>query len=168
MTISYKNNTLKNSDLVLWSVHILVSLLLWITYKYEIIPLETVSKAALFYFWMVPGLLLTCYYRQLRSYKVYLLWLITGIIQLVVYFIAKDYPDFQKVNDNNLASLKTLLVMLLSFQFFRQLFKLLTPWELIITIKRFSSYDLDDKRKLIWLDYLFSLIIAACIVACFL
>src|SRR5690606_11839678 len=102
------------------------------------------------------------------NYKVYLLWLIGGIIQFVVYFIAKDNSDFQEVNGNNLAPLKTLLVMRLSYQFFRQLFKILTPWELIITAKRFSSYDLDDKRKLIWLDYLFSFIIVACLVASFL
>ncbi|WP_223857414.1 GNAT family N-acetyltransferase [Sphingobacterium micropteri] len=81
---------------------------------------------------------------------------------------AIDFYKKEKVNGNNLASLKTLLVMLLSFQFFRQLFKKLTPWELIITAKRFSSYDLDDKRKLIWLDYLFSFIIVACLVASFL
>jgi len=161
-------NAIKTSHLVLWNAHLLASLLLWVTYKYEIIPLESVRKGISLYFWMIPALLLMQYYIQLRNYKVYLLWLISGIIQFVVYFIAKDNSDFQEVNGNNLAPLKTLLVMLLSYQFFRQLFKILTPWELIITAKRFSSYDLDDKRKLIWLDYLFSFIIVACLVASFL
>ncbi len=157
----YKNSHLRISHISILAIHILICIFFWKAYSNDLIEKETLKTWTMFYFFITTFLLMVAYYRQLRNYKVYILWLLVGIGQFIVYMVTKDNPDFMMFRGSSLTPLRALLIMLVTLQLFRQFYMLLTPWELIITYRRFTWHDTDDNRKMIWLDVVFSIIIYA-------
>lgn len=153
---------------VLLIVHILLCLFMGLTYYFEILTIEhwyTIFAYFLIYQLILTFTLILGYYTQLRNTKIYVAWLLVAIVQTIVYYQLNDVLDLTEKEHRHLTPLRTLLPMLLSFQFFRLLFKRFTTWELIIPYKRSDWYDEADNRKIIWLDILFSILIY-CIIIC--
>lgn len=165
--IDFKNSHLKVGHIFILVIHVLICIFFWKAYSNQFIDKEKLKTGTMFYFFMTTFLLMAGYYRQLRNYKVYILWLIVGIGQYIVYVATKDNPDFMMFRGSSLTPMRALLFMLLTLQLFRQLYMLLTPWDLIITYRRFTCHDTEDNRKMIWLDVVFSIIIyGVTILAC--
>lgn len=155
----YKSSELKIAQVSILTIHILICVFFWQAYKNDLIIKGILKAEMMYYFFITPFLLLFGYYRQLRNFKVYILWLIVGIGQFIFYRFTNNNPDFRVFFGANLTSFIALLSMLITFQFLRQLYMFLSHKELIITFGKFSWFDKHDKRKMTWLDVLFSFII---------
>src|SRR6185369_11940902 len=115
----FRKSRLKMADITVLTIYILLSLFFWLVYKQELIAKDILRTLVPFYYFTSAFLLLVGYYRQLRNYKVYILWLVIGAVQFAVYVMVKENPDFMMYRGTNLTSMRMLFIMLLSFQLFR-------------------------------------------------
>jgi hypothetical protein len=162
MTLTRKNKKFRTLDWLSLIIHVLICLTLWFSYTYELFCIDFIKKTTNGYFFVLPIILLGVFYRNLRNLKYYVFWTIIGIIQVIVYFIARDNPDFLFPRMTGLNSLKALLPVLIIFQILRQMSLKVYKREIIISLHhRISMYEEEEKRKMTWMEVLFSLILLA-------
>ncbi len=148
-------------DLIILLTHILVCLILYTIYEYNLIEIGKVKAWTQAYFFLTPLLLIGLFFRNLRNDRFYILWLIIGIVQLFIYFQVKDNPDFYYPRGTAFDGLKALLPVLIIFQILRQISLKVYKREMIISIRhyRMSLYEEKENRNMTWIEVLFSLIL---------
>ena len=164
----YQSDTLTRGHIAGLLLHVATGLSFVVAYHFELTDRILLLHWAWMYFMAVPVILLISFYEELRNYKVFFLWLLAGAIQLAPYFFTANNSHYNQDPGSNVLPLKALFVMLVSLQFFRQLYMLFFPGELITPYWRSSWYDDNDGRKISWPDILFSMIIfVLTLLACF-
>lgn len=153
-------------DLVEWIsmiVHCLICLFFWTSYRFDLIPVSAIKIWTNGYFFILPLILIGLLFRNLRNVKYFIVWTIIGLIQLLVYFVIKDNPDFLFPRGTGLSGLKSLLPVLIIFQILRQISLKVYNREMIISIRHFrmTMYEEEDNRDMTWIEVLFSLILLA-------
>ena len=101
-------------------IHCCVSLFLFISYKFNWLPSSFLGFAVLGYYMMFTFLFMY-YYKSIKDYKIYLLWLGISLIQFFVYILNKSYKAFKIDERTSLSSLSCLFVFLILYQLFRQI-----------------------------------------------
>ena len=147
-------------------VHVLVSLTFWAIYKLDLIPTENLKGWINVYYFLVPFAVVGLFFRNLRSFKFYLTWILISVGQLVIYFMVDGLTEFFYQRGTAFSGLKALLPTLIIFQLFR-IFLLKTQGrELIVTMRigRFTMWEEDDNRNMTWIEVAFSLILFGTII----
>jgi hypothetical protein len=150
------------SALTKWAImiptlHICVGLFFYWTYQRQRFEIETFRTMVSAYYFMATFLLLIGYYRQLRDLRIFIIWSIIALAQLLGYYMTKDITSFKVFRGTSVDNLKSLIIMLIIFQVCRQISLALTKDEFIVTFRRFSDHDEDDKRKITWVDAVLSI-----------
>ncbi len=101
-------------------IHCCVSLFLFISYKFNWLSSSFLGFAILGYYMMFTFLFMY-YYKSIKDYKIYLLWLGIGFIQFLVYILNKGNDAFKINGRTCLGSLVCLFVFLILYQLFRQI-----------------------------------------------
>ncbi len=153
-------------DLILVSIHLLVGLIFWMIYNVDLISGINLKMWISAYYFLVPFALVGLFYRNLRNFKYYLIWIVIGLIQLLIYNLIKDNPDFQFPRSTAFSGLKTLLPTLLMFQIFRLVFFSLRGQEMIITMRqgRMTMWEEEEKRNMTLIEVVFSMLLAVTII----
>lgn len=148
-------------DFISLTIHLLICLFLWTIYEYGLIEIGKVKALTNFYFFMIPLLLIGLLFRNLRNTRFYIIWTIVGLIQLFIYFLVKDNPEFYFPRGTAFDGLKALLPVLIMFQILRQISLKVYKREMIISIRhyRMSWYEEEEKRNMTLIEVLFSLIL---------
>lgn len=101
---------------------------------------------------------------RLRNFAFYIVWVIIGAGQLVIYSYLKDNADFSYWRGDAFSGFKALLPALLVFQLLRvPLFKIQGREFIVVMSHKYSMWDEDEKRKLTWLEVIFTMLIVATI-----
>jgi len=150
-------------DVISLTGHSIICLLLWVCYNFNLVPLEIIKSCTFVYFFILPLILISLLFRNLRNLKYYSFWIIIGLIQLLIYYCSKDNHDFFLARGTGLVSLKVLLPVLIMFQLLRQISLKVYKQEMIISIRhyRMNFYEEEEKRNMTWMEVLFSLILFA-------
>ena len=148
-------------DFLSLAIHLLICLFLWTIYKYDLIEIGKVKTLTNFYFFMIPLLLIGLMFRNLRDTRFYIIWTIVGLIQLFIFFLVKDNPDFYFPRGTAFDGLKALLPVLIMFQILRQISLRVYKREMVISIRqyRMSWYEEEESRNMTWIEVLFSMIL---------
>lgn len=164
-----KHSNTDHLPLTKWSViipaiHLTIGLFFIMTYRRSLLEIETYKKLLSSYYFMTTFLLPIMYYRQLRDFKIYTIWIVVAIIQVVAYYLTRDNYDFRTFRGTSVDPLKAMLVMLMAFQVIRQLSLAWTKKEFIAMHKGSKWFDKDDNRHMTWVDVLFSFILYGLII----
>ena len=164
MNISSKK--IDKADISLIIFHLLISLIFFVSYKEKFLPIDQLKNWIFGYYFGVPIILLGAFFRSLRQVKYFILWIIIGAIQLFMYFILKDNPEFFFFRGTSFDGLKALLPVLILFQIFRLNFKKKYKLELIISIRhhRFSLYEGEERRNILMIEVVYSILLLAAII----
>jgi len=157
---------LRTTDLIVVSIHLLVGLIFWTTYNLDWTSGTNIKQWVSGYYFLVPFALVGLFFRNLRNFKFYLIWIAIGLIQLIVYYAVKDNPDFQFQRGTAFSGLKALLPTLLVFQVFRLIFFSLRGQEMIVTMRkgRMTMSEEEERRNMTWIEVVFSLLLMATII----
>jgi hypothetical protein len=158
----FKSKNLNLTDQIIISIHLTIVLIIYLTYQLKDSDKDLLKTFTHLYIFISPLLLVGLLFRRLRKVKFYLVWLIISIIQIFIYPIVKDIPDFSFYNGTAFSGLTSMLPTLILFQIFRQVFYLLKGQEMIISIRhyRFSMYEEEDKRNMTWIEVVFSFLLS--------
>ncbi len=153
-------------DFILVFIHLLVGLIFWMIYYGDLISGTNLKMWISGYYFLVPFALVGIFFRNLRNFKYYLIWIVIGLIQLLIYNLIKDHPDFQFPRSTAFSGLKTLLPTLLMFQIFRLVFFSLRGQEMIITMRqgRMTMWEDEEKRNMTLIEVVFSMLLAVTII----
>jgi hypothetical protein len=162
-TIIIKTLGFKVVDVITLTGHSVICLLLWICYNFQLVSLKIIKSCIFDYFLILPFILIFLLFRNLRNIKFYFFWFIFGLLQLLVYYNAKDNTDFFFARGTGLVSLKILLPVLIMFQILRQISLIVYKQEMILSLRHFrmSFYEEEENRNMTWMEVLFSLILYA-------
>ena len=112
------------------------------------------------YFFILPLFMVGFQFRNLRNINYYLIWTFIGVMQLGVFMIEKDNPDFYFVNGSGIDGLKALLPVLVLFQVFRQISLKIYKREIIISLQKYRmTWYEEEKRNMTWIEVLFSILL---------
>ncbi len=159
MKTEIEKSILKRVDYITIVGHLLICTFLWTSYTFEIIQIQNIKQWTNIYFFALPLFMVGLQFRNLRNLNYYLIWTIIGIIQLIVFIIEKDNPDFYFINGTGLDGLKALLPVLTLFQVFRQISLKWFKREMILSLQqyRMTWYEDEEKRNMTWTEVLFSI-----------
>jgi ABC-type transport system involved in cytochrome c biogenesis permease subunit len=151
-----------SSALTKWAIliptlHLCVGLFFYWTYQRQYFEIGTFKTLVSAYYFMTTFFLLIGYYRQLRDLRIFIIWTIIGLGQLLAYYLTKDIAEFKMFRGTSVDMLRSQIIMLTIFQICRQISLALTKDEFIVTYKRFSKHDEDDGRKITWVDTVLSM-----------
>jgi len=151
------------TDKLIIVIHLLAVLTMWISHEQRFIQTETLRDFVDVYFFVLPLLLVGLFFRNLRNFNFFIIWLTIGLIQLFTYPELLDLTGFQFSRGSAFDGLKSLLPTLLVFQLLRIIFIRTHNKELIISIRRFrmTMWEEEENRNMTWLEVGFSLTILA-------
>lgn len=154
------------TDFLVVSIHLLVGLIFWTIYNLDWTSGTNIKQWISGYYFLMPFALVGLFFRNLRNFKFYLIWIVVGLIQLLIYISVKDNADFQFARGTAFSGLKALLPTLLVFQVFRLSFFSLRGQEMIVTMRkeRMTMWEDEEKRNMTWIEVVFSLILMGTII----
>ena len=157
----YKSGQLRTTHFLIIFLHCFTGLFFWASYKTRAIPIDTLKEIISSYNFLLPIVLIGLFFRKLRNVKFYLIWLVIGLVQLIIYQLAVDNPDFTFPRGTAFDGLVALLPTLIMFQLMRQIFYSIKRKEMIISIRQFrmTFYEEEDKRNMTWTEVLFSILL---------
>jgi len=158
-----KTQKLNLADISAIFLHILISLFFVFSYKENWIPIDQLKNWVSGYYFILPLVLIGVFFRPLRKMNFYLVWVILGIVQLYIYFIVKDNPDFYFQNrGTSFDGLRSLLPVMILFQIFRQNLKKKYKLEMIISIRkhRMSWYEEEEHRNMLMIEVVYSILLS--------
>src|SRR5688572_7275333 len=146
----FKLKNLTKTETTIVFVHVLVSLTFWTIYKFDLIPTKNLKGWISGYYFFVPFAVVGLFFRNLRSFKFYLIWLTISIGQLTVYFMVDGLTEFFYPRGTAFSGLKALFPTLVLFQLFRMILLKTQGRELIITMRRgrFTMWEEEDNRNM--------------------
>ncbi|MDX9697337.1 MAG: hypothetical protein RBT49_16215 [Bacteroidales bacterium] len=149
------------TDFILVSIHLFVGLAFWTIYNLDLTSGTNIKYWVFVYYFLVPLALVGLFFRNLRNFKLYLIWIVIGVIQLIIYNSVKDIPDFQFLMGTSFSGLKALLPTLLVYQIFRLVFFNLRGQEMIVTLSqgRMTMWEDEENRNMTWIEVVFSLLL---------
>ena len=163
---NFKLRKLNGWESTVLIAHILICLAFWAIYGLDILPLSDLRYFVSIYYFMLPFFVLGVLFRSLRNFKFYLAWAFIGFGQLMAYLILRDEPEFFYGRLSAFSGLKTLFPALILFQLFRLYLLKKQDRELILSMgQRFSMWEDEDKRRMTWLEVVFSMLLMAAIIA---
>ncbi|MEP1358887.1 MAG: hypothetical protein ABJK91_11985 [Nonlabens ulvanivorans] len=143
-------------------IHLLVVLTMWISHEQRFLQTDTLRDFIDVYFFILPLLLIGLFFKNLRNFNFFIIWLTIGLIQLLTYPELHDLTGFQFYRGSAFDGLRSLLPTLLVFQLLRIVFIRTHNQELIISIRlfRMTMWEEEENRNMTWLEVGFSLTIA--------
>jgi hypothetical protein len=154
-----KRKPLSKIDISIVSIHLVACLTIWISYKMNLLQFETLKEIIDIYFFMAPLLLIGIYFRKLRNFNFYIIWVIIGVTQLIGYLNLLEIDELNFYKGSALSSLIVLLPIILMFQLFRIIFLKTNKTEIIVSFMKFrrSRWDINEKRNTTLLEVIFSI-----------
>jgi hypothetical protein len=142
-------------------LHAIIGILFVVFYREHVLNIKTYgSLISGYYFFSTAFLLLA--YKQLRDWRIFGVWFVIGIIQLIVYYYVKYIDDFEMARGTHVDYLKSLFFMLVAFQILRQLSLKLTDNEFIFFAR--SGTFFEEDRQVNWVDRVISItLFAVCV-----
>ena len=152
-------NPLTSTDKIVIAVHVLASVGMWISYKQHLLPVDTLKDVVNMYLFMMPMLLIGIFFRNLRNFNFYIIWVLIGIAQLIVYPELIGMSEFEFFRGSAFSGLRALLPTVLMFQLLRIVFIKTHNMEMIISIRqyRMSRWEEEENRNMTWLEVAFSI-----------
>lgn len=152
---------LTSTEKIVIAIHILASVGMWISYEQHLLPIDTLKDVVNMYFFMIPMLLVGIFFRNLRNFNFYVIWVFIGIAQLVVYPELIRMSEFEFFRGSAFSGLRALLPTVLMFQLLRIVFIKTHNMEMIISIRqyRMSRWEEEENRNMTWLEVAFSITI---------
>lgn len=162
----FKLKDLTKTEIASVVIHVLISITFWIAYKFDLMATQDLKKWISGYYFLVPFAVVGIFFRNLRSFKFYLIWLLVSVGQLVVYFMVDGLVEFSYSRGTAFSGLKALLPTLILFQLFRMFLLRTHGRELIVTMRkgRFSMWEEEDNRNMTWIEVVFSMLLMGTIV----
>ena len=112
-------------------IHVCVSLFLFMSYEFNWLSSSFLGFAILGYYLMFTFLFMY-YYKSIKDYRIYLLWLGIAFVQFLAYILNKGNEAFKIDERTSLGSLSCLFVFLVLYQLFRQISLYTTKQEFIM------------------------------------
>lgn len=161
-----KSKQLTKAEIATIVVHLLVSLVFWTTYKFDLLSTEDLKGLISGYYFLVPFAIVGLFFRNLRGLTFFLPWLAISIGQLIVYFMVDGLTEFFYARGTAFSGLKALLPTLVLFQLLRMILLKTKGRELIVTMRtgRFTMWEEEDNRNMTWIEVAFSLLLLGTIV----
>lgn len=152
-------NPLTSTDKIAIAVHVLASVGMWVSYEQHLLQIDTLKDVVNMYFFMMPMLLVGIFFRNLRNFNFYIIWVFIGITQLMIYPDLIGMSEFEFFRGSAFSGLRTLLPTVLMFQFLRIVFIKTHNMEMIISIgqHRMSRWEEEENRNMTWLEVAFSI-----------
>lgn len=120
--MDYESGQIKKTDLIVILAHSTIGPVIWYTYQQEPYGHGTLKGFTSGYVFALSLLLVGLFFEKLRNIKLYLVWLTIGIIQVWIYPLVRDNPDFTFPRGTSFDGLVALLPTLVMFQLLRQVF----------------------------------------------
>lgn len=153
-----KRSPLSKTEILAVTAHVVWSFFMWLLYNQNIIKIQTLKDIVNMYLFVMPMLLVGLFFRNLRNFNFYFIWLIIGIIQVLWYPKLVGISDFQFVNGSAFSGLISLLPTIIMYQLLRVIFIKTHNMEMIISIRqhRMSRWEEEENRNMTWLEVGFS------------
>jgi hypothetical protein len=163
----FRWENLKTEEWVVVIIYLLLSLLLYLGYTFDVPQDINWLKWMLFYTIAVPFMIIGAQYRNLRNPKYYLIWVAFAILQMLFYQLIKDVPELNFERGSALTGLRSLLPALIVFQLFRVYLLRRNGRDLIISLRkgRMTRWEPEENRNMSNIEIAFSMLIALTIVA---
>ena len=156
-----KKNKFGRIEIFTIVIHVIICTFLWIVYRFKLFEIEQIKMWTNMYFFILPLFIVGFQFRNLRNTDYYIIWTFISVLQLGIFMIEKDNPDFYFVNGSGIDGLKALLPVLVLFQVFRQISLKIYKREIIISLQqyRMTWYEEEEKRNMTWIEVLFSILL---------
>ncbi len=167
---------------ILVTLTILIGVGLIVAYQWKLIVPEKLSLCILFYSLFVPFFLLaTNALSDLNKRRIFLCWLVIGVIHFVFYLLIRNehyfsyhrssnFDRFSLVNtflsENTTSALKTLLIFLLCYKLFNRQFKKANGNYLLSTFRQFSWTHDESKRMISVQEVFYNILLYFIILIC--
>jgi hypothetical protein len=153
---------LNNPDKLILAVHFLLVLTMWVSFEQRLIPADNLKDFISGYFFLLPLTLVGLFFRNLRNFNFFIIWLTIASIQFIIFPELHDLRGYQFYRGSAFTSLRTLLPTLIVFQLLRIIFIKTHNMEMIISIRqyRMSRWEDEENRNMTWLEVAFSITIA--------
>lgn len=150
---------LNRGDWFLTIIYLFVNIAIYVVYHFELLERNFIKKyyfiIGLVFFFLVFDV----YNKRFRKTMMLILWGGVGAVQLILYYLYKDFPEFRTSNGNCIKWLKAMPFTILVIFIFNYINRKLYGDYFIITTMRITGRHEDiDERELRPLDYLFSII----------
>lgn len=157
----FKSGYLNKTDLIVIFGHLTIGLLIWCTHQYNLIDKKNLKEFSNIYIFLTPFLLVGLFFRKLRKIRFWSIWLTISIIQLFIYPLVKNNPDFDFPRGTAFDSLVSLFPTLIIYQILRLIYYSIKEEEMIISLRqyRWTMFEKEDRRNMNWLDIAFSIIL---------
>ena len=161
LILEFRTAQIQKKDLMVILAHPIIGLLTCYTYQQGLMEKGILKDFTWGYLFILPLMLIGLFFRKLRNMKFYLVWLTISIIQVFIYPLVKDNPDFTFPRGTSFDGLVALLPTLIMFQLFRQIFFSIKGQEMIVSIRHFrmTMYEEEDGRNMTWIEVAFSILL---------
>ncbi len=141
--------------------HLFIVFGIWLSYQQSLFSIENLKDFINVYFLLLPLIILGLFFRKLRNFNFYIIWVIIGIAQILVYPEVNDLNEFQFYRGSSFSALISLLPTLIIFQILRIIFIRTHNMEMIISIRyyRMTMWEEEENRKMTWLEVAFSMLL---------
>lgn len=158
-----KLGRLDKTDVIIVSSHLVVGLMIWCAHQYRLLDGKYLRDFSNAYIFLGPLVLVGLFFRRLRKIRFWFIWVLISILQLWIYSVVKDHPDFDFLNGNAFDSLVALFPTLLVYQVLRLIYYSVMGREMIVSLRqnRWSMYEEEEGRNMNWMDVLFSMVLGA-------
>lgn len=157
---SKRNIKFSSVNFLLFFINVLFYILTFILYSIELINITAFESILIAYSFIGTFTFIEVFYRQLRNNLTFIFWILVGFVQFLTncfkYNLGFPHEIFRILN-----SLNSLLLLLIIFYFYREIFKRLMKCDLMLNLKFSENDNLKDKRKYTWQDSLFTILIFA-------
>lgn len=155
-------NPINRFDGATLCIHLLVVLIMWIAHQKHLLSTNALKDLISGYFFILPLALVGLFFRSLRNFNIYLIWLFIAVVQLLVYPTLHELPGYQYYRGSAFTPLRSLLPTLIAYQLLRIIFIKIYNMDMIISINRFrgSRWEDQENRNITWLEVVFSVSLA--------
>lgn len=140
-------------------IYVLISIGFYMAYQLQVVKRAAFNEALMFFELVWPLMFIVIFHRQLRDWRVYLVWLTIGIIQAIVCNMVSDMSFLKLPRGTSADAMLALPVGLTLYQACRQISLTVCHHEFIFIYKGMSRYDEVERRNFTPWDVTFSLII---------
>ena len=137
-----------------WEIIILIFYVLLSVEAYFFLRLannETQNHCLYFYAFFTQLFLYGGFYKAMRNLKVYILFLIIGILHLFLYYLLKENAALIGLDNTKVIPLRNTVILLFLFQFLRYI-SLRTQKQELVSIRRYGKRDIFNERETTRID----------------
>ncbi|WP_439185933.1 hypothetical protein [Carboxylicivirga taeanensis] len=151
---------LKTFDVVLIFLYIIWCVGLTIGYKSDYFEFQFIKKAIGLTGFGSALLIYGIYSKKLRNNKIFIVWLVIGLVQFIIYILYSDLPEFSTPKGSVLSPIKGLLIAVVVYRGIRHLYYKIFRRELIITDRGdfVGERSFDEQRTIGKSDFIFSIL----------